>query len=129
MRSVARRAPVPGAKRLHSGAADPGAGDIDRGREIVAGREGNCLLCHALPETKQRFMGNVAPALSHVASRLTPAQIRLRVVDPTLVNREAVMPAYYRVRGLDQVAQPFRDRPILSAQQVEDVVAYLSTLK
>jgi sulfur-oxidizing protein SoxX len=74
-------------------------------------------------------MGNVAPALSHVASRLTPAQIRLRVVDPTLVNREAVMPAYYRVRGLDQVAQPFRDSPILSAQQVEDVVAYLSTLK
>src|SRR5688500_16140092 len=104
-------------------------GDPSRGREIVMGRDGNCLLCHAIPETRQRFMGNVAPPLSHVATRLTPGQIRLRVVDPTRLNPDAVMPAYYRVEGLDRVARPFQGRPILSAQQVEDVVAYLSTLK
>jgi sulfur-oxidizing protein SoxX len=104
------------------------SGDASRGREIVVGRDGNCLLCHAIPETGQRFMGNVAPSLSHVATRLTPGQIRLRIVDPTRVNRDAVMPAYYRIEGLDRVAQPFRGQPILSAQQVEDVVAYLSTL-
>jgi sulfur-oxidizing protein SoxX len=103
-------------------------GDASRGRDIVMGRDGNCLLCHAIPETGQRFMGNVAPALSHVATRLTPGEIRLRIVDPTRVNRDAVMPAYYRIEGLDRVAQPFRGQPILSAQQVEDVVAYLSTL-
>src|SRR5687767_7104029 len=104
------------------------AGDASRGREIVVGRDGNCLLCHAIPETGQRFMGNVAPPLSHVATRLTPGQIRLRIVDPTRQNPDAVMPAYYRVEGLDRVAQPFQGQPILTAQQVEDVVAYLSTL-
>jgi len=103
-------------------------GNAARGREIVAGRDANCLLCHAIPETGERFMGNVAPALTLVGARLTPGQLRLRIVDPTRVNPEAVMPAYYRVHGLDQVAQPFRGLPILTAQQVEDVVAYLSTL-
>jgi sulfur-oxidizing protein SoxX len=103
-------------------------GNAVRGREIIAGRDGNCLLCHAIPETGERFMGNVAPPLSRVGARLTAGQIRLRIVDPTLVNRDAVMPAYYRIHGLDRVAEPFRGRPILSAQQVEDVVAYLSTL-
>ena len=73
-------------------------------------------------------MGNVAPALSRVGARLTAGQLRLRIVDSTRVNPEAVMPAYYRVQGLNQVAQPFRGQPILTAQQVEDVIAYLSTL-
>jgi sulfur-oxidizing protein SoxX len=104
-------------------------GDASQGREIVMGRDGNCLLCHAIPETGQRFMGNVAPPLSNVATRLTPGQIRLRIVDPTRLNPDAVMPAYYRIEGLDRVAPPFQGQPILSAQQVEDVVAYLSTLK
>ena len=103
-------------------------GDAVRGRAIVTGREGNCLLCHALPESGERFMGNVAPPLSRVASRLDAGQIRLRVVDPTRVNPDAVMPAYHRVHDLDQVAQPYRGKPVLGAQQVEDVVAYLLTL-
>ena len=103
-------------------------GDAVRGREIVTGRDGNCLLCHAIPETGQRFMGNVAPPLTGVSSRLSAGQIRLRVVDPTRVNPAAVMPAYHRVNDLDQVALPYRGKPVLDAQQVEDVVAYLSTL-
>ena len=103
-------------------------GDPARGREIVMGREGNCLLCHAIPETGERRMGDVAPPLSAVAARLTAGQLRLRVVDPTRVNPDAAMPAYYRAHGLDKVAEAYRGKTILTAQQVEDVVAYLLTL-
>ncbi len=103
-------------------------GDAARGRQIVTGRDANCLLCHAIPETGERFMGNVAPPLSGVARRLTAGQMRLRIVDPTRINPAAVMPAYHRVEGLDQVASPYRGRPVLSSQQVEDVVSYLLTL-
>src|SRR5688572_21690235 len=101
------------------------AGDAARGRDVIAGREGNCLLCHSARETGERFMGNVAPPLSGVGARLSAGQIRLRVVDPTRRKRDAVMPAYYRVDGLNDVALPYRGKPILTAQQVEDVVAYL----
>lgn len=104
-------------------------GDPARGREWIAGRDGNCLLCHSIPETGERFMGNVAPPLSGVAARLTPGQIRLRVVDPTRVKPDVVMPSYYRVDRLDRVAQPYAGKPILTAQQIEDVVAYLQTLR
>jgi len=74
-------------------------------------------------------MGNVAPPLSRVATRLSEGQLRLRVVDPTRVNRDVVMPAYYRVHDPHGVAEPYRGKPILTAQQVEDVVAYLLTLR
>lgn len=103
-------------------------GEAARGRQIVTGRDANCLLCHAIPETGERFMGNVAPPLSGVARRLTAGQMRLRIVDPTRINPDAAMPAYHRVEGLDQVASSFRGKPVLSAQQVEDVVSYLLTL-
>ena len=96
---------------------------------MAVGRDGNCLLCHAITETGERFMGNVAPPLTGVGSRLTPGQIRLRVVDPTRIKPDVAMPAYYRTSALDVVAQPYRDKTILTAQQVEDVVAYLSTLR
>lgn len=104
-------------------------GEASRGREVVIGRDANCLLCHTVPETGQRFMGNVAPALSGVGTRLTAGQLRLRVVDPTRVKPDVTMPAYYRTQGLDLVAHPYRGKPILTAQQVEDVVAYLVTLR
>ena len=105
------------------------AGDATRGRGVIAGRDGNCLLCHAVPETGERFMGNVAPPLSRVGARLTEGQLRLRIVDPTRLNRDVAMPAYFRTEALDEVAMPYRGKPILTAQQVEDVVAYLLTLR
>ena len=105
------------------------AGDAARGREVVVGREGNCLLCHAVPESSERSMGNVAPPLAGVGTRFSSGQLRLRVVDPTLLMPDAAMPAYYRTQSLDIVAQQFRDQPLLSAQQIEDVVTYLGTLR
>ena len=105
------------------------AGDAARGRTVMAGRDANCLLCHAVPESGERFMGNVAPPLSVVGARLSAAQLRLRVVDQSQLNRDTVMPSYYRVSGLHNVAEAYRGRPILTAQQIEDVVAYLQTLR
>lgn len=105
------------------------AGDAARGREVLMGRDANCLLCHAVPETGVRFMGNIAPALSGVAGRLSEGQLRLRVVDLSRLNRDTVMPAYYRIEGLSRVAPAYRGQPILSAQQIEDVVAFLRTLQ
>ena len=105
------------------------AGDPARGREVVMSRDGNCLLCHALPESGARFMGNLAPPLSGVGARLDAGQLRLRLADAMRLNPETIMPSYYRVDGLNQVAQSFRGKPILGAQQIEDTVAYLLTLR
>src|SRR5262245_10006523 len=104
-------------------------GNTERGREILMGRDGNCLLCHAAPETGARFMGNLAPPLSGVGTRLSAGQLRLRIVDSMRTNPQTIMPSYYRTDGLRQVAEAWRGKPILSAQQVEDVVAYLLTLR
>jgi len=100
-----------------------------RGREIIAGRDANCLLCHAVPETGQRFMGNIAPPLSGIGARLSAAQLRLRIVDQSRLNPETVMPSYYKIDGLNRVAAAWRGKPVLSAGQIEDLIAYLQTLK
>jgi sulfur-oxidizing protein SoxX len=105
------------------------AGDAVRGREVLMGRDANCLLCHEVPETGVRFMGNLAPSLSGIGVRMSAGQLRLRLVDSSHLNPETIMPSYYRVHGLNQVAHRYRDKPILSAQQIEDVVAYLLTLR
>ena len=106
--------------------AEPG--DAARGRKVVTNRDvGACLLCHAVPG--ERASGNIAPTLAGAGARLSAAQLRLRVVDSSRVNPNTPMPAYYRIEGLTQVAAAYRGRPVLSAQQVEDVVAYLATLK
>lgn len=104
-------------------------GDAARGQAIAIDRaQGNCLACHALP-VSEPLQGNVGPDLGGVASRLTEGELRLRVVDPKLVNAETAMPAYYRVDGLFRVRKDMAGRPILSAEQIEDVVAYLGMLK
>jgi len=108
--------------------AEPG--DAARGRAAVLGREaGNCLLCHAVPDSGERFMGNLGPSLAGVGARLSAAQLRLRLVDAQRVVPESIMPSYYRIDGLRSVAAAWRGKPMLSAQQIEDAVAYLATLK
>ena len=104
-------------------------GDPVRGRAIVANRQvGLCLLCHSGPFPEERFQGDLAPDLQS-AARLTEGQIRSRIVDPRKANPDSIMPAYFRSEGLTRVAPAFRGRTILSAQQIEDVVAYLLTLR
>jgi L-cysteine S-thiosulfotransferase len=105
------------------------APDAERGRKILVSRESNCILCHAAPETGERFYGNLGPPLSGVGRRLTAAQLRARIVDPLFFNRESIMPAYFRVEGLNRVAETYRGKPVLNAEQIEDVIAYLLTLK
>ena len=86
-------------------------------------------MCHAAPETGVRFAGNLAPSLSGVGSRLTGGQLRLRLIDSMRLNRDTIMPSYYRVEGLNQVGATWRGKPVLTAQQIEDTIAYLLTLR
>jgi sulfur-oxidizing protein SoxX len=104
-------------------------GDANAGRQIVQNRKlGNCLSCHSMPLAAPD-QGNVGPALAHVGSAFSVAQLRLRIVNPKEIDPQTIMPAYYRVDGLRHVATAFLGKPILTAQQVEDVVAYLASLK
>ena len=89
---------------------------------------GLCLLCHSGPFPEERFQGDLAPDLRN-AARLTEGQIRQRIVDSRKVNPQSIMPAYYKSEGLARVAPAFRGKTILTAEQIEDIVAYLSTLK
>jgi len=104
------------------------AGDVQRGREVFVSREeGHCVVCHEVSGITPT--GNVGPSLDHVGSRLTVAQLRLRVADITRVNPQAAMPAFHRTEGLTRVAAQYQGRTALSGQQVEDVVAWLATLR
>jgi len=104
-------------------------GDPARGRAIVADRHvGLCLLCHSAPIPEERFQGELAPDLKGVAGRLSEGQLRLRIVDSSRLNPATIMPSYYRTEGFARVAPAFRGKTVLSAQQIEDVVAYLMTL-
>jgi len=105
-------------------------GDAERGRAIVGNRQvGLCLLCHAGPFPEERFQGNLAPDLSGAGSRWSEGQLRLRIVDAASLNPATIMPPYYRTEGLDRVARSFAEKPIFSAEQIEDVIAYLRTLR
>jgi L-cysteine S-thiosulfotransferase len=105
-------------------------GDPTRGRAIVTDRQlGFCLLCHSGPFPDERFQGNLAPSLAGAGRRWTEGQLRLRIVDASHINPSTIMPSYYRVEGLERVAAAFRSRPILTAEQIEDVVAFLKTLR
>jgi len=104
-------------------------GDPEQGRAVVLDRDkGHCLLCHRIAQVDEGFQGTIGPTLSDVGRRLDPVALRERIVDPTRLNPETVMPAYHRVDGLRQVADEYRGQPILTAQEVEDVVAFLMSL-
>jgi sulfur-oxidizing protein SoxX len=105
-------------------------GDPARGRAIVASRQvGLCLLCHSGPFPEERFQGNLAPDLRGAGQRWSEGQLRLRIVDSGRINPATIMPAYHRTEGLTRVAPAWRGTPVLSASQIEDVVAFLMTLK
>ena len=104
-------------------------GDATRGRALVLERTNTCILCHSGPFPEEKFQGDLAPNLSGSGSRSSIGQLRLRLVDASRLNPGTIMPSYYRLDGLDRVAANWRGRPILSAEQIEDIVAYLATLR
>jgi sulfur-oxidizing protein SoxA len=104
-------------------------GDAERGRRVVLDRErGDCAVCHVMPLPGRQFHGTIGLPLDGVGNRYTTGELRLRLVNPKRLNPQTVMPAYYKVKGLHQVLGPYRDKPILTAQEIEDVIAYLLTL-
>ena len=105
-------------------------GDAARGRAIVTNRTvGLCLLCHSGPFPDERFQGNLAPDMRGAGSRWSAGELRLRLVDGHRLNPDTIMPAYYKLDGLNRVAPAFRGKPLLTAEQIEDVVAFLATLR
>lgn len=105
-------------------------GDPASGRKIILNRHvGLCLLCHSGPFPEERFQGTIGPDLKGTGARLSEGQIRLRIVDPSRVNAGTIMPAYYRTEGLARVAPSFFGKTVLTAEQIEDVVAFLVTLQ
>ena len=104
-------------------------GDPVNGRAVLVKRESTCLLCHSGPFPDQRFQGDLSPTLKGTGSRWSEGELRLRLVDASRLNPVTIMPSYYRVDGLTRVAANFRGKPVLTAEQIEDVVAFLMTLK
>lgn len=104
-------------------------GDPARGRALVLNRATTCILCHNGPFPEEKFQGDLAPSLAGAGSRWSAGQLRLRLVDGSRLNPATIMPSYYRVDGLKRVGATWRGKPILSAEQIEDIVAYLVTLQ
>lgn len=105
-------------------------GDADRGRAIFAARErGHCVLCHSVEGLDVPFQGDVGPALSDVGGRFSAEQLRLRIADASVLNARTVMPPYYREAGLRQVGEAYRGKTVLTGRDIEDLIAYLETLK
>lgn len=105
-------------------------GDPARGRAVIVDRRrGLCLLCHSGPFPEERFQGDLAPDLSGAGRRWSAGQLRLRVVDARRLVPDTIMPPYFRTDGLTRVAPAFAGRPVLSAAEIEDVVAFLTTLR
>lgn len=105
-------------------------GDAGRGRALILARDAaNCTLCHAISDPEIRFSGNLGPSLDDIGRKLSLAQLRLRVADNLRLNAATIMPSYYRIDGLDRVAAAYRGKPILAGQEIEDIIAYLATLK
>lgn len=105
-------------------------GDAKRGRVIVLNRQvGLCILCHSGPFPEERFQGTLAPDMKGAGARWNEGQLRLRIVDAARLNPDTIMPPYYRTDGLARVAPAFAGKTLLDAGQIEDVVAFLMTLR
>lgn len=104
-------------------------GNPARGRSTLVNRQSTCILCHNGPFPEEKFQGDLAPNLAGSGSRWSEGQLRLRLVDASSLNEATIMPSYYRMDGLTRVGPNWRGKPILSAEQIEDIVAYLVTLR
>ena len=104
-------------------------GDAARGRAIVANRQVGCACCATPGRFRERFQGNLAPDLGGAGARWSAGQLRLRLVDGRRLNPATIMPSYHRTEGLVRVGPAWQGKPVLSAQQIEDVVAFLATLR
>lgn len=105
-------------------------GNATNGRKLAINRKkGNCLACHVMPIPEQPYHGNVGPDLNGVASRLSEGEVRLRIVNPKVFNPDTIMPAFYRKDGFVRVLKKFKGKTMLSASDVEDLIAYTMTLK
>ena len=107
----------------------PGDTGTRQGHLFVSRQTGLCLLCHSAPLPEEKFQGTIGPDLTGVGSRYTEGQLRLRIVNSSLIDPKTIMPAYYRLDGLERVAPAFRGKTVLTAQQIEDVVAFVKTLR
>src|ERR1044071_4815615 len=104
--------------------------NVENGRRIVTERQqGVCVLCHSGPFPEARFQGDLATNLAGTGSRWSEAQLRLRMVDASRLNPQTIMPSYYRTETLNRVGWQWQGQPVLNAQQIEDVVAFLRTLR
>lgn len=106
-------------------------GNVKRGRKLVIERnKGNCLACHKMPIPEQDFHGELGPDLSGVGARYPAGMLRLQIVDEKKINPATIMPGFYvKPDTLHNVAEKFNGKTPLNAQEVEDIVAYLLTLK
>jgi L-cysteine S-thiosulfotransferase len=104
-------------------------GDPVHGRALVLERTSTCILCHSGPFPEEKFQGDLAPSLAGAGSRSSVGQLRLRLVEASRLNPATIMPSYYRVDGVERVGAAWRGKPILTAEQIEDIVAYLATLR
>ena len=100
-----------------------------KGREIVISRAGNCLACHNISSLKEPFQGNIGPSLDEVGNKYSEGELRLRLVDPYYLNPNSLMPSFFRKDGLMRIARQYSGKTILTAEQIEDVISWLLTLK
>ncbi|MEL7254954.1 MAG: sulfur oxidation c-type cytochrome SoxX [Pseudomonadota bacterium] len=107
------------------------AGDPVKGRAIFANRkQGNCLACHVNNDlSEETFHGEVGPPMDGVSERWSEAELRGIVTNSKEMFEGTIMPAFYVDAGYNRPLDDFAGASILTAQQVEDVVAYLMTLK
>ena len=105
-------------------------GDPVNGKKLATNRKkGNCLACHSMPIPEQAFHGNIGPDLKGISSRYSEGELRLRIVNPKVLNSDTIMPAFYKADGFNRVMKKFAGKTIITAQEVEDIVTYLMTLK
>ena len=118
------------AEPVLSGEPAQHAGDPVMGKAVFLDRStGHCLLCHSVKQIAEPSQGTLGPALDDVGNRLSADQLRVRISDGTRLNPDTAMPAYFRQAPLNRVAAEYVDKTVLTEQALEDLVAYLLTLK